>query len=217
MTDHAALRRMMVDTQVRTSDVSRFPIIDAMMAVPREDFVPAARRATAYVGENIDLGGNRVILDPRTFAKMLDAVDIQPHDVVLDVGPGFGYSSAVIARLAEAVVAVEPDPAMATEAEQALAQWGADNAAVIEGAMEEGAPRHGPYDAILIQGAVEHLPDALIDQLKEGGRISCLFLEGALGVCRTGYKIDGQMSWRYAFNAGAPVLPGVEKRRAFVL
>lgn len=215
MTDFAARRRMMVDTQVRPSDVTKFPIIDAMLNVPREDYVPTALRPTAYMGENLDLGGRRVVLEPRTFAKMLDGVDIQPRHVVLDLGPGFGYSTAVIARLAEAVVGVEPDPAMAKEAEQALAAAGVDNAAVIEGKLTDGAPKHGPYDAILIEGGVEEVPQAILDQLRDGGRIAALFVSGALGTCRFGYRLDGQMSWRFGFNAGAPVLPGFERAPTF--
>jgi protein-L-isoaspartate(D-aspartate) O-methyltransferase len=215
MTDFAARRRMMVDTQVRPSDVTKFPIIDAMLNVPREDYVPTALRATAYVGENLDLGGRRVVLEPRTFAKMLDGVSIRPGEVVLDIGPGFGYSTAVIARLAEAVVAVEPDPAMAKEAEQALAAAGVDNAAVIEGTLADGAPKHGPYDVILIEGGVEEVPQAILEQLRDEGRIAALFQIGALGVCRFGYKLDGQMSWRFGFNAGAPVLPGFERAPTF--
>ncbi len=217
MTDFAVSRRMMVDTQVRPSDVTKFPIIDAMLNVAREDFVPAARRSTAYMGENIDLGSGRVVLEPRTFAKMLDGVDIQPDDIVLDLGPGFGYSTAVIARLADTVVAVEPDHAMAKEAEQALASAGIDNAAVIEGELAAGAEKHGPYDIILIQGGVEEIPETLASQLREGGRIAALFMTGALGTCRLGYKTDGHVSWRFAFNAGAPLLPGFERSRTFQL
>lgn len=217
MTDYAARRTTMVDTQIRPSDVTKFPIIDAMLSVPREDFVPRAAREAAYMGENIDLGGGRVILEPRTLAKMLDAVDVQPDELVLDIGSGLGYSSAVIARLAEAVVAVEDDDSRVTDATAALADANADNVAVIESPLDGGAPKHGPYDVIIIQGAVEHVPDALLDQLKDGGRIVCLFQEGRLGACRVGYKFDGQISWRFAFNAGAPVLPGFEARRAFTL
>lgn len=217
MTDFAARRKLMVDTQVRPSDVTKFPIIEAMLGVPREDFLPTALRQAAYVGENLDLGGGRVVLEPRTFAKMLDWVDIQPTEMVLDLGPAHGYSTAVAARLAEAVVAVEPDAAMAQEAEQALAAAGADNAAVIEGALADGAEKHGPYDVILIEGAVEQVPEKLLSQLREGGRIAAIFQEGALGTCRLGYMIDGHVSWRFAFNAGAPVLPGFEKARTFQL
>ncbi|OWY03355.1 MULTISPECIES: protein-L-isoaspartate O-methyltransferase family protein [Thioclava] len=216
MQDFATRRTVMVDTQVRPNDVTKFPIIAAMLHVPREQFVPAAKREAAYIGENLELAPGRVLLEPRNFAKMLDALDIQPDDLVLDVGAGLGYSSAVIARMAEAVVALE-DGDMASQAEAALAEAGADNVAVVTGALTEGAAQHGPYDAILIEGAVEAIPPALIEQLKEGGRIAAIFMEGALGIARIGYKIDGAMSWRDLFNGTAPVLPGFVQPREFVL
>jgi len=207
----------MVDTQVRPSDVTKFPVIEAMLAVPREAFVPEEKREAAYVGENLDLGRGRVVLEPRTLAKMLDALDIQRDELVLDIGAAFGYSAAVIARMAEAVVALEEREAWAEEAQSLLAEHGADNVAVHVGALTEGAAQHGPYDVICIEGAVEHLPEALLAQLKDGGRMAALFIEGALGVVRVGYKIDGRMNWRFAFNAGAPVLPGFERHTAFTL
>ncbi|WP_347310689.1 protein-L-isoaspartate O-methyltransferase family protein [Defluviimonas sp. SAOS-178_SWC] len=217
MTDFAARRTMMVDTQVRPSDVTKFPIIDAMLGVPREDYVPGGQREAAYVGGNLDIGGGRVMLEARTLAKMLDALDIHPADLVLDVGCGLGYSTAVIARMAEAVVAVEEDAALAGQAQARLSSGGVDNAAVIEGPLAAGAAKHGPYDAIVIEGAAEQVPDAILAQLKDGGRIACLFMEGALGLCRIGHKVDGAVSWRFAFNASAPVLPGFEVRREFAL
>ena len=217
MTDFAARRTMMVDTQVRPNDVTKFPIIEAMLSVRREAFVPAMRREVAYVGENIDIGAGRVMLEARTLAKMLDALDIQPTDVVLDIGCGLGYSTAVLARLAEAVVAVEEDAALAAQAQTRLSDEGADNAAVIEGALAVGAPKHGPYDAIAIEGAAEQVPEGIMDQLKEGGRIACLFMDGALGMCRIGHKIDGRITWRFAFNASAPILPGFTRQDSFTL
>jgi protein-L-isoaspartate(D-aspartate) O-methyltransferase len=217
MADFAQRRTTMVDTQVRPSDVTKFPIIDAMLRVPREMFVPGDKREAAYAGENIDLGGGRVVLEPRTLAKMLEAADIQPDEMVLDVGAGLGYSSALAARLGEAVIALEENANMAAEAERALAEAGIDNVAVVEGRLSEGAAKHGLYDVILVQGAVGHMPESLTDQLKDGGRIVAIFAEGALGVVRVGYRIDGAVNWRYAFNAGAPVLPGFEASRAFVL
>ncbi|MEQ9039955.1 MAG: protein-L-isoaspartate O-methyltransferase [Silicimonas sp.] len=217
MADYARRRTTMVDTQVRPSDVTRFPIIEAMLKIPRELFVPVDRREAAYVGENMDLGGGRVVLEPRTLAKMLEAVDIQPDELVLDIGSGYGYSAALAAHLADAVIALEEAPELAREAERALTEAGADNAAVVEGPLAQGAARHGPYDVIMVQGAVQHMPEAITDQLKDGGRIAAIFQEGALGVVRVGYRIDGQMTWRFAFNAGAPVLPGFEANRAFVL
>ena len=119
MIDYAAAREAMVDRQVRTADVTLYPIIDAMLAVPREDFVPLELRPVAYLGEHVPLAPGRVLLDPRVFAKLLDALNVGPRDLVLDVGCGLGYSTAVLARMAEAVVALEADPAMAAEAEAA--------------------------------------------------------------------------------------------------
>lgn len=216
MTDFATRRTFMVDTQVRPSDVTKFPVIEAMLSVPREVFVPDEKREASYVGENLDLGGNRVILEARTLAKMLDALDIQNDDVVLDIGCGLGYSSAVIAKMAEAVVAVEEER-FAEEAQAILSDHGYDNVAVVAGELRDGATKSGPYDVILVQGAIEALPEAIEAQLEEGGRIACLWQEGALGVVRIGYKLDGRVNWRFSFNAGAPVLPGFERHQEFTL
>lgn len=215
MTDFAARRTMMVDTQVRPSDVTKFPIIDAMLSVPREDFVPAGAREAAYIGENIDIAPSRTVLEPRTLAKMLDALEIDGDALVLDVGAGYGYASAVIARMAAAVVALEEDADMAREAGEALVAAGADNVIVHEGPLTDGAAEHGPYDIIIVQGAAEALPAALTDQLKDGGRIACLFAVGALGEVRLGVKSGGTVFWRPIFNAGAPVLPGFAQAPAF--
>lgn len=217
MSDFAARRTMMVDTQVRPSDVTKFPIIEAMLTIPREEFVPAAQREAAYMGENLDLGQGRVLLEPRTLAKMLDALAIAPTELVLDIGSGLGYSAAIIAHLAEAVVAVEEDDGMVAEAQEALLAAGSDNAILHNGPLAEGAPAHGPYDVITIQGGVAMVPDAVLAQLKEGGRIAALFMEGALGEVRIGYKRGDQVSWRMSFNASSPVLDGFGGTEAFQL
>lgn len=217
MTDYAQRRTFMVDTQVRPSDVTKFPIIDAMLSVPREAFVPRDKREAAYVGENIDIAPSRVILEPRTLAKMLDALEFSGDELVLDIGTGFGYSSAVIARMSEAVVAVEDDADRVAEAQSALSEHGADGVIMHEAPLADGAAEHGPYDVVILQGGVEDLPQAISDQLKDEGRIACLFMEGALGTVRIGHKSDGHISWRYAFNASAPVLPGFEKATEFAL
>lgn len=217
MPDFSTRRTMMVDTQIRPSDVTKFPIIDAMLTVKREDFVPVGQRETAYMGENLALEDGRVLLEPRTLAKMLDALDLSPDELVLDVGSAFGYSAAVIAHMAQAVVALEDSETMAQEAQEALMSAGIDNVITHVAALQAGAEEHGPYDVIVVEGGVTHVPDALLSQLKHGGRIAALFMDGALGEVRIGYKMDGAMSWRRAFNAGAPVLPGFEKHDAFVL
>ena len=207
----------MVDTQVRPSDVTKFPIIDAMLSVPREAFVPSTMREAAYVGENLDIGGGRVLLEPRTLAKMLDVLNIKPTEVILDIAPGLGYSTAVLAHMAEFVIGVEDDESRAEEAQSILSEQGIDNAAIIAGALAEGAAKSGPYDVIILQGAVEVLPDSLLAQLKDGGRIVSIFAEGDLGVVRIGYKMDQRINWRMAFNAGAPVLTGFAKKAEFAL
>ena len=217
MTDFQQRRMMMVDTQVRPNDVTKYPVIAAMLEVPREEFVPDARRDIAYVGENVDLGHGRVLLEPRTLAKMIDTLDVQPTDLVLDIGSGFGYSAAVLGRMAQAVIAVEQDAAMAAAAAGRLAAGGADNVVSVQGKLAAGHPEQAPYDAILIGGGIEELPAAIADQLAEGGRIIALFLEGNLGIVRRGQKLDGRIDWRFAFNASAPVLPGFAKQPGFVL
>ncbi len=215
MSDFTTRRIMMVDTQVRPSDVTKFPIIDAMLTVPRENFVPAAQKEAAYMGENLDLGAGRVLLEPRTLAKMLDALAITNEELVLDVGCALGYSAAVIAHMAEAVVAVEEDEDMATEAQEALTELGADNVMIHTGTLADGAAAHGPYDVIVIEGGVTEVPQSLLDQLKEGGRIGALFMQGALGEVRIGYKSGDMVSWRMAFNAAAPVLDGFKRQVVF--
>ena len=169
------------------------------------------------MGENLELAPRRVVLEPRTLAKLLDALDVAPGEMVLDLGAGLGYSAAVIARLADAVIAVEEDETLAAEAQRRLSAEGVDNAAVHAGPLAQGAARHGPYDAILIEGAVECVPEAIIAQLKDGGRIGAVFMDGSLGTARVGIKRDGAVTWRFAFNAAAPVLPGFERPRQFVL
>ncbi len=217
MSEFATRRVMMVDTQVRPSDVTKFPIIDAMLQVPREVYVPRGLQEAAYVGENVQIAPDRVVLEARTLAKMLDALNIQPGEMVLDLGCGLGYSAAVIARLADTVVAVEEDADLAAEAQRVLSQEGVDNAVVVAGPLAAGAAKHGPYDVITVEGGVEALPEALLAQLKDGGRIAAIFVDGALGTVRTGVKQDGRVVWRFAFNAAAPLLPGFERARGFVL
>ncbi|MEZ5723375.1 MAG: methyltransferase domain-containing protein [Paracoccaceae bacterium] len=217
MNDSQTLRTMMVDTQVRPSNVTKFPIIEAMLAVPREDFVPDARRAAAYADAPVDLGDGRAMLEPRTLAKILDAVDIGTEDLVLDLGTGLGYGAAVMARMAEFVVALEEDAELAAEAETRLAAAGVDNVAVITGPLAEGDARHGPYDVVFIEGAVQQVPSTILKQIKDGGRIVAIFDGDHLGTVRVGYRIGDDVDWRSTFNAAATVLPGFAAAPEFAL
>jgi protein-L-isoaspartate(D-aspartate) O-methyltransferase len=212
MSDFQTRRVTMVDTQVRPQDVTKFPIIAAMLAVPREDFVPQSAREAAYVGGNISLAPRRVVLEARSLAKLLDALDVVPGEKVLCLGAGYGYAAAVLAEMGADVVAVEEDAAMAAAATQSLQ----GQAKVVNAALNQGAASYGPYDVILLEGGAEAFPAALEAQVKEGGRLAAIFMEGALGVARIGHKHDGKVTWRFSFNATAPVVPGFEAARGFV-
>lgn len=215
MTDFTAARTTMVDCQVRPSDVTKYPIIEALLSIPREEFVPERKKSVAYSGEHLELGGGRVLLDARTFAKMLDLANIQPDELVLDLGCGLGYSSAIIAHLAEAVICVEEDEELAQEATALLTANSVDNAAVICGPLTQGATKHGPYDVILLQGGVEQIPQMILEQIKDGGRIVAIITEGNQGACHIGFKRSGKIDWRKAFAAYAPVLEGFTKAPEF--
>jgi protein-L-isoaspartate(D-aspartate) O-methyltransferase len=206
MTDFAAARRAMVDHQVRPSDVTRYAIIEAMLWAPRELFVPKRRRDVAYAGAEVELAPGRALLEPRTFAKMIEAARIGPDDLVLDLAPGSGYSSAVIAHMAEAVIAIEPDAELAAWAQTLLAEIEVDNAVVTAGDPAAGDAAHGPFDVIFINGVVDRVPAELVAQLKQGGRLVALFRNGGLGQCCVLTRAGDGVSRRYMFDAGGPVL-----------
>ncbi len=217
MTDYKKRRKIMVDTQIRPSDVTKFPIIDAFLSVPREKFMPDGKREAAYIGENFQIGPSSIMLEPRTLAKLLDSLEIHNDELVLDIGSGLGYSSAVISLLAEVVIAVEEDSSMANEAEQILSEIGLVNVVVQIGELKDGAPEHGPYDVIILQGGVGEIPSSILNQLKNGGRIGAIFIEEGLGTAKIGFKLNNKITWRYSFNAAAPILPGFSKQKDFVL
>ena len=214
MTDFTERRIAMVDTQVRPSDVTKFPIIDAMLKISREQFLPNNMRSIAYIGDHIFLKKNRVLLDPRIFAKMLDALELKAGELVLVIGCGNGYGVAVISQIAEAVVGIE-EPDMCLDAEECLASQEIDNAYIVEGALSQGNEKHGPYDSIFIEGGVEEIPMTIIEQLKDGARIVALFIDGIVGKVMLGVKNGKNVNWRFEFNAMAPVLTGFEKEKEF--
>lgn len=217
MTDFAEARTIMVDRQVRPSDVTSFPIIDAMLRIPRERFTPPGQQNVAYAETPIALGGGREMLEPRVFAKMLDGARIGPDDLVLDLAPGLGYSTAIIAAMAAAVIAVEPDEAMAASAIAAVEALEVDNAMVRHGDPTEGDAAHGPFDAIFINGGVRETPKALAAQLKEGGRLVAIDMSTGGGRAVAYTRVGDQLQPRRLFDATAPVLPGFDVDEAFTL
>lgn len=216
MFDAAMARRMMVDGQVRTADVTNLDLIAAMLAVPRELFVPPAQAGQAYLDSDIPLGAGRVLLKPMVLAKLIQGAMVGPVDRVLDVACGSGYSSAVLSRIVTSVVALEQEPALAQLAKQALQSVGAVNVTLVVGSLIAGWAAGGPYDVILLNGATEIAPEALGYQLKPNGRLACIFGRGPAAKAMIYRLVEGHLVGRPIFDATAPVLPGFAAPAAFV-
>jgi protein-L-isoaspartate(D-aspartate) O-methyltransferase len=220
MSGFSTARQKMVDGQVRPSDVTDSRILDAMMAVPREAFVPASQRALAYLDLDLDVSegasAKRYLIKPVVTAKMLQAAEIKPGDNVLVVGCATGYAAAITARLAGQVAATESDPSLATKASDVLAGLGLANVTVRTAAAAEGDPANAPYDAIIINGATEIAPDRLYSQLREGGRLVGVFATSQPPRATIVTRAHGDFGHRALFDAAVPVLPGLERAAAFV-
>jgi protein-L-isoaspartate(D-aspartate) O-methyltransferase len=220
--DFEQQRIKMVDSQVRTTDVTNVPLLDAMLEVPREAFVPSRLRSLAYIDEDLQIAeaagqsGPRHLMEPSPFARLVQLAEVRPTDVVLDVGAGTGYASAVLSRLASSVIALECDAVLAETATSTLSQLGYDNVVVVQGELPAGFPSEAPYDVIFIGGCVEQLPDALLQQLKEGGRLVVVEGRGLAGKAKLFLKSNGVVTGRGAFNAAVKPLPGFERTPSFV-
>lgn len=219
--DFARARRLMVDGQIRTSDVNDMGILAAMLEVPRERFVPGSRAALAYLDLDVPLksppgGPERRLLKPMVLAKLIQAAEIGAADRVLDVGCATGYACAILSRLAAEVVGLEEDAELAAIASRTLQELGCSNVTIVTGPLRGGWPEKGPYDVILLDGATEITPAALFPQLKDGGRLVCVEGRAPIGKGMV-YRSDaGDVSGRAVFDAVAPLLPGFEKPPAFV-
>ena len=215
MLDSAQQRANMVATQLRTNDVTDARLIKAILAVPREDFVPVSLAPLAYMEGCIALGKGRVLPDIRSFGKMAQLAGIASQDRVLDVGCGTGYSTAVFSQLAAHVIGLEQEGELAAIAAEHLRA--SASAEIARGKMSEGLPAKGPFDVIFLNGAVERTPDILTGQLANRGRLVCVVRDGAAGHARIYVKNDGAIGERAAFDAHLPVLPGFEKARSFAV
>lgn len=215
MTDAGVQRVNMVDSQVRPSDVTDRRIIRAMLDVPREAFVPDRMRSLAYADGDLPLGGGRVLLAPRTLAKLLQLAEFGDDDVVQVVGCGSGYAAAVVAKFAKDVVAVEEDAALAADATRLLSTPG--RIKVVAGALVSGDANGGPYDVIIIDGAVAQVPEDLLRQLKDGGRLVTIFAGGRSSQATVWKRSGGEFGESAGFDAVAPVLPGFAPTLAFAL
>lgn len=219
MVDAATQRLNMVESQVRPSDVVDRRIPVAMSAIPREQFVPLESQAIAYMDSDlaIDADATRVLLAPRVLAKMIQNLELESNDVVLDIGCGTGYSTAVLSRIAQTVVGLEENKEFVASATANLEAVEVDNAAIVQGLLSEGHAAEGPYDAILVNGAVQsELPSEILDQLKDGGRLVAIVGDQTQGRCMQWRRIGEGFDNRWLFDASAPVLPGFRAEAEFV-
>ena len=216
MPDYAAARLNMVESQVRPNKVTDVRLLRAMLDVPREIFLPERLQGVAYVDEDIPVAPGRYLMEPMVFARLVQAAQIAASDNVLEIGGGPGYGAAVIAQLAGRVTALESDRTMAQAAEGALRHLGIQNVKVTTGALVDGFPAGAPYDVIVFGGAVERVPDQVIKQLAEGGRLLAVVAPpGEPGRATFITRLGGTYSRRIIFDASTPVLPGLQLEPGF--
>lgn len=215
--DFNAARETMVESQIRTADVTDLELLSAFRRIPRERFVPASKMALAYGDAVVKYENDRSLLRPRDFAKLIQAADIQPHEVVLDIASGRGYSVAILAQLAETVVGLETEDDAVDRASGLLTDTDVLNAAIVKGDLKRGAPEHGPFDVIIVNGAVAEVPEAWFGQLSNGGRLAVIIKSGPIGRATIFTKSGEAIGDRVVFDANAPFLPGFEPVRAFAL
>jgi protein-L-isoaspartate(D-aspartate) O-methyltransferase len=217
MTDFAAARHNMIEGQIRTNKVTDPALLDALAALPREQFVPAERKAAAYIDDDIRLGGDRYMMEPMVLARLLQAAEPTRTEVALDVGCGTGYATALLARLTATAIGLESDGALERTARETLSRLAVDNALVVEGKFAYGYPQRGPYDVILVNGAVTEFPPALFDQLAEGGRLVGVRRAGTgPGAAMLMLKRHGAVAGRTLFEAATPYLAGFQPKPRFV-
>jgi protein-L-isoaspartate(D-aspartate) O-methyltransferase len=214
--DFDAARETMVESQIRTADVTDLSLLASFRRTARERFVPSARMALAYGDAIVDYDDGRALLRPRDFAKLAQAADIQSDEVVLDIACARGYSTAVLAQVAETVVGLETDDETVDRATALLTDAGVLNAAVVKGDLKRGASEHGPFDVIMVGGAVAEVPQAWFGQLTNGGRLAVIIKNGPIGHATIFTKSGDAIGDRVVFDANAPYLPGFEPARSFV-
>lgn len=215
MMDLDSARKTMVDTQLRPSGVTDDRLIATMLWVPREKFVPEDMQTVAYSDTEVQLVGQRAMPSPAVFAKLLQLADIKATDVVLDVGCGTGYSTAVIAGLASAVVAIENDGSLVETANTVLADLDVGNAAIVEADLSEGMPSEAPFDIIILEGAVDSVSPKLLDQLKDGGTLVAMVHDRGVPTAEVHLRTGNSVSMRKDFNMAFPAFETMQAKPEF--
>lgn len=215
MSDPAQARSNMVEGQLRPNQVTSAALIEAISSVNREKFVPKGLSGVAYIDEDIEVVPGRFMMEPMVFARLVEVANVKPDDLVLDIGCVTGYSTAVFCRLAEAVVGLEETDELVEMATSILTEEACDNVAVVKGSLNEGLAAQGPYDLIFINGQVDDVPQILLDQLAENGRLICILNEGGIGKAVIISNRDGVMGKRIVFDASVPDLGAFSKKQSF--
>lgn len=210
-----AARAAMVNSQLLPNKLLDEALTRSLGSVPRERFVPRAQQGVAYVDEDIAIGGGRYLMEPMVLSRLLQAAAVGRDDMVLDVGCVTGYAAAVMSDLAATVIAIDSDADLVAQATETLAGLDITNVAVVEADMAAGLPDQGPFDVILLEGSVTEVPNALLDQLAEGGRLVAVLRGEGVGVARLYTRVNGSIGNRPLFDASTPVLPGFEKKKEF--
>lgn len=219
MLDFALARHNMVESQIRTNRVTSSPLIAAFEAVPRERFAPEGQRTIAYVDEDLPIGGGRFLMEPMVYARLLQAAELRPTDSVLEIGCATGYGVAVLSPQVASVVGLDSDPGLVERGNQILAELQVENAALLTGEMEAGDARQAPFDVIILAGAVEMVPQALLEQLAPAGRLLAVVrAQGQPFGAATMFEVTpGGVDQHVIFDASVPHLPGFRRPSAFVL
>ncbi len=216
MMDFKVARVKMVENQIRTTDVTSHSVLEAFLAVPREEFVPDRIKALAYIDSDLEVGPGRYLMEASPLAKLLQLARIGKDDLVLEIGCGTGYVSALLSHLAGSVVSLESDETLSTKAAETLSSLGYDNVAVVTGELENGCPSEAPFDLIFVNGAVEEVPSRIVEQLNEGGRLVAVSGYGNSAQAKLLVKEAGAVSATAHFNASIKPLPGFRREKAFV-
>jgi protein-L-isoaspartate(D-aspartate) O-methyltransferase len=213
--DFARARDFMVESQVRTADVTDTRILHAMRTLPRERFVPAPKRTLAYADLEVEVTAGRVLMRPRDLAKLVQSLAPQRHERALEIAGATGYGAAILSACCKEAITLDPDPDLSFAARAALESCGAVNVKTVSTAAADGWPDEAPYDVMLLNGGAELVPEAWLAQLAPGGRLGVIVRQGAAGSARIYTRAGETTAFRVMFDAAPPIAPGLHRPKSF--